>query len=125
MSDEQPRPRLLLADDHVGVVNALKRLLAPFCELAGHVSDGRTLLEAVTRLRPDVVVLDLNLPEISGLEACRRIKHAAPDTKVILLTAADDATVKERALRMGASAFVLKIRMATDLLPAIEQALEH
>jgi DNA-binding NarL/FixJ family response regulator len=125
MSQDQPRPRLLLADDHAGVVSALKRLLAPICELVGHVSDGGELLDAVTRLRPDVVVLDLNLPRINGLDACRRIKQAAPTTKVILLTAADDTMVKERALKLGASAFVLKIQMATDLIPAIERAVER
>ena len=122
--DVQPRPRVLLAEDYEALLVALRRLLAPSCDVVGSVADGLAVVEAAVRLRPDVIVLDLNLPTINGLEACRRIKEALPLSKVILITAADDEALRERAFELGASAFVLKHRVAEDLGPIIQKAFQ-
>jgi DNA-binding NarL/FixJ family response regulator len=116
---DQSRPRVLLADDYHGMLVGLERLLAPSCDVVGRVGDGVTLLDAAARLRPDVIVLDVNIPGVHGLEACRRIKQASPVTQVVFLTAADDDLIRDRAFGVGASAFVPKHRVSTDLLPAI------
>jgi DNA-binding NarL/FixJ family response regulator len=122
--DAQPRPRVLLAEDYEALLVALRRLLAPLCDVVGSVADGLAVVEAALRLRPDVIVLDLNLPTINGLEACHRIKEALPLTKVILITAADDDALRRRAFELGASAFVLKHRVVDDLGPAIQKAFQ-
>ena len=114
---------MLLADDHVGLLKAWGRLLEPSCDVVGCVHDGRELLEAASTLAPDVVIADLSMPEVNGLEACRHIKHASPETKVILVTAGGDQWVARAAFRAGASGFVLKHSAADDLLLAIHTAL--
>ena len=119
---QKPRPRVLLADDHAGMLSALQRMLEPSCDVVGRVMDGRALLEAAGRYQPDVIVLDVTMPEIDGLEACRQIMVAAPNTRIVFLTADDDAAVRERALSLGASAFVVKYRAWEQLLPAIQRA---
>ena len=81
------RPRVLLADDYPGMVKAVSRLLALDCDVVGSVADGGALLEAVERLQPDVIVLDVNLPKIHGLEACRQVMQANPRVKVVVFTA--------------------------------------
>ena len=113
------RPRVLIADDHAGVTKAVCRLLALDCEVVGNVADGRAVLEAAQRLQPDVIVVDLNLPHVPGLEACRQIKQARPDAKVIVYSAMNDPDVRQRSLEVGASAFVCKGR--DDLLSAIKR----
>lgn len=118
-----PRPRVLLADDHEGVLGAMRRLLAPHCEIVGQVLAGSGVLEAVTRLTPDVVVLDISMPGLNGIEACARIVHAVPKTRVIIFTAMDEEEIRLRALQMGASAFVSKDRVLEDLLKAVHTAL--
>jgi len=117
------RPRVLLADDYPGLLIAWRRLLEPACEVVGSVRDGRALLEAAETLTPDVVIADLSMPEVNGLEACRQIKDAHPETKVILVTAGGDRWVVRAAFRAGASAFVLKHSAGDDLLTAIENAM--
>ena len=117
------RPRVLLADDYAGLLSAWRRLLEPSCDVVGCVGDGRALLEAADTLAPDVVIADLSMPEVNGLEACRHIKHASPQTKVILVTAGGDPWVARAAFRAGASGFVLKHSAADDLLLAIHTAL--
>jgi DNA-binding NarL/FixJ family response regulator len=118
------RPRVLLADDHAEVLRALARLLRSACEIVGTVMDGDELFDAAERLAPDVVVIDLNMPGLSGLENCRRIKNALPQAQVIIVTAANDEEIGQEALRCGASAFVFKPRMVEDLLDAIEKAMQ-
>jgi DNA-binding NarL/FixJ family response regulator len=118
------RPRVLLAEDYDALLVALRRLLAPSCDVVGSVGDGLAVVEAAGRLRPDVVVLDLHLPTIDGLEACRRIKEAQPVCKVVVITATDDQAIGERAFELGASAFVLKHRVADDLGAIIQQAFQ-
>ena len=119
---ETARPRILLADDYVGLLTAWRRLLEPSCEIIGCVRDGRALLDATTALVPDIVVADLSMPEVNGLDACRQIKRSHPQTKVILVTAGGDEYVARAAFRAGASGFVLK-HSADDLLTAIQSVL--
>lgn len=116
------RPRVLLADDFPDLVTAIRQLLASECEVVGSVDDGGALLEAVERLQPDLIVLDVNMPTVSGLEACRQITRANPRVKVILLTAGGDAVIMGAALAAGAFAFIEKQAIANDLLPAIKRA---
>ena len=115
------RPRVLLADDYPGMVTAVSRLLSLDCEVVGTVADTSALLESAQRLQPDLIVLDLNLPDLSGLEACRQITQAHPQTKVIVFTAVTDPEVRQRSLAVGASAFVSKLGPVTDLLSAIKR----
>ena len=120
---QDPRPRVLLADDYVGLLTAWRRLLEPSYEVVGCVRDGRALLEAANTLTPDVVIADLSMPELSGLDACRQIKQTSPQMKVILVTAGGDQWVARAAFRAGASGFVLKHTAADDLVVAIQTAL--
>jgi|SRR5688572_2038723 len=122
-ASEQVRPRVLLADDYVALLTAWRRLLEPSCEVVGSVCDGRALVEAATSLAPDVIVADLSMPEVSGLDACRQIKTRSPQTKIVLVTAGADEWVARAAFRAGASAFVLKHSAADDLLTAIRSAM--
>jgi CheY-like chemotaxis protein len=116
------RPRVLLADDFPDLVTAIGQLLAPECDVVGSVDDGGALLEAAERLQPDLIVLDLNMPTVSGLEACRQITRANPRVKVILLTAEGNSVIMAAALAAGAFAFVEKQAIANDLLSAIKRA---
>ena len=113
------RLRVLVADDHPGVVRAVSRLLALSYDVAGSVADGSGLLAAAQHLRPDVIVLDVNLPNVDGLKACREITQANPEMKVIVFTAVDDPDVRRRAFEAGAFAFVHKLALADDLLAAM------
>ena len=118
-----PRPRVLVADDYADLLAAFKLLLAPSCEVVGCVADGDALFESLTRLQPDVVVVDLFIPPNNGLEICRRIKHVAPETVVMIVSASTDADIAKEARRAGASAFVNKAAAADDLVPAIQRAM--
>ncbi len=113
-----------MADDHPGILRALRRTLDESCEIVGQVSSGGKVLEAVQRLAPQILVLDLSMPEASGLDLCPQIRAARPDTKIIVLTAFDDADMRAEALRRGASALVLKNLLAVDLVTCIHQVLD-
>jgi len=102
------RPRVLLAEDHEGVAKALCRVLAMDFDVVGNVPDGSAVLEAAQRLQPDMIVLDLNLPNVNGLEACRRITQANPHAKIIVFTAMNDPGLRQQCLDVGASAFLFK-----------------
>jgi CheY-like chemotaxis protein len=112
---------VLLADDYPDMVKAVSRLLALDCEVVGTVTDGSDLLAAAQRLRPEVVVLDLNLPHVHGLEACRQITQAHPEIKVIVFTAMGGPDVGQLSVAAGASAFVSKLEFANDLLSTIKR----
>ena len=114
------RPRVLLADDFPEMVKAVRRLLALDCEVVGTVADGIALLEAAQRLAPDVIVLDLNLPNLNGLAACRQITQLNPEMKVIMFTALDDPDASQAFFEAGASAFVSKLA-SVDLLATIKR----
>jgi CheY-like chemotaxis protein len=111
---------VLLADDYPDMVRAISRLLSLDCEVVGTVEDGGALLEAAERLRPDVIVLDLSLPNVHGFEACRQITQAHPEIRVIVFTAMNDPDVRERSFAFGASAFVSKMAHG-DLLSAVKR----
>lgn len=115
------RPRVLVAEDHPDMAKAMCRVLALDCEVVGTVADGSAVLEAATRLQPDVVVVDLNLPGVNGLEVCRQITQTDPEIKVIVFTAMNDPDVRARAFELGASAFVSKLAGDGQLLSTIKR----
>ena len=119
------RLRVLIADDHPGVVRAVSRLLAMSYDVVGSVADGRGLLEATQRLQPNVIVLDMNLPDADGLTVCRQITQGNPEVKVIVFTAVDDPEVRQRALEAGAIAFVHKLALVDNLVAAFKQLDDH
>jgi DNA-binding NarL/FixJ family response regulator len=114
------RPRVLLADDYPDIVKAVSRLLALDCEIVGSVADGSALLETAQRLQPDVIVLDVNLPNVHSLEACREITRVNPRIKVIVFTAMLDPNVGQAFVEAGACAFVSKLA-SVDLLSTIKR----
>jgi DNA-binding NarL/FixJ family response regulator len=113
------RLRVLIVDDHPGILKSVSRLLAGDCDVVGSLADGRGLIEAAQRLEPDVIVLDVNLPDVDGLKACRRVTQDHPGMKVVVFTAADDPDVRRRAFEAGATAFVNKLAFDGDLLSAV------
>ena len=117
-------PRVLLADDHTILLDAFRTLLSPACEVVGAVTDGRALLEAAERLKPDVIVLDIGMPRLNGIEVCRQLQPRLPDTCWVFLTVNEDPDLAAEALRLGASAFLLKSAAAAELFSAIQLALE-
>lgn len=117
------RIKILLADDHTLFCNLLRDLLEPEYEVVGSVRDGRELLEAAERLRPDVVLVDIAMPSLNGLDAGRRLKEDSPKVKLIYLTMNNDVEYAREALQAGASAFVLKNSQSSQLLQVIRGAL--
>ena len=118
------RVRILLADDHTLFCNLLRDLLEPEYEVVGSVSDGRELLKAADSLRPDVVLVDIGMPSLNGLDAGRRLKQANPRVKLIYLTMNNNIEYAREALQAGASAFILKNSKSSELLHAIRDALK-
>ena len=117
------RVKILLADDHTLFCNLLRELLEPGYEVVGSVRDGHQLLEAATKLRPDVVLVDIGMPSLNGLDAGRRLKQANPKLKLIYLTMNNNVEYAREALQAGASGFVLKNTQSSELLKAIKDAL--
>jgi RNA polymerase sigma factor (sigma-70 family) len=117
------RARVLLADDHKIVTEGLRSLLEPEFELVGIVEDGRALVAAAKRLNPDVVVADISMPLLNGMEAVRQLKKAGMRAKVIFLTMHPDVTYAIRAFEAGASGFIVKHSASSELLAAIREAL--
>jgi DNA-binding NarL/FixJ family response regulator len=118
------RPRVLLADDHLMVAEALKSLLAPEFDLVGVVEDGRALVEAAGTLRPDVIVADIGMPHLNGIDALVQLRQRGDRVPVVFLTMHRDASFARRALDAGASGFVLKHSAPAELVSAIRAALE-
>jgi DNA-binding NarL/FixJ family response regulator len=117
-------PRVLLADDHTLLLDALEKLLADEWNIVAKVHDGGTLLRAVETLQPDVVVLDIAMPPMNGLELGREIKQRFPALKLIFLTMNADPDLAAEAFRMGASAYVLKHLAASDLSRAMHEVIK-
>jgi len=113
------RPRVLLADDYPDIVKALSRLLSLEFEIVGSVTDGSALLETAQRLQPDVIVLDVHLPNVDTLEACRTMTRVNPEMKVIMFTALDP-NAGQAFFQAGASAFVSKLSSG-DLVSTIKR----
>jgi len=118
------RPRVLLADDHRMVAEGLKSLLSADCELVGVVEDGRALLESARRLRPDVIIADITMPQLNGLDALAQLKRDDAAVRVIFLTMHPEVAYARRAFEAGALGYVLKHSAPTELLAAIRAALE-
>ena len=117
------RPRVLLADDHRMLSDGLKSLLQPHFDVVGIVSDGRELVAAAKRLEPDVVVLDISMPSLNGIEAAGQLRTARSRAKLVFLTMHREVTYAARALEAGAVGFVLKHSAASELVTAIHEAL--
>ena len=116
--------RVLIADDHQIVAEGLRSLLEPEFELVATVADGRAMLAAARELRPDVVVLDITMPGLNGIEAAAQLRASGSTAKVIFLTMHREATYAARALDAGAAGFALKHAAATELVTAIREAVE-
>lgn len=114
--------KVLLAEDHTVVAEGIQSLLKDSFELAGVVHDGRALLEATETLRPDVIVTDISMPLLNGLDAIRRIRSKWPDARVVVLTMHRDATLATEAFRAGVSGYLLKISSGEELVKAIREA---
>ena len=117
------KARILLADDHRIVIEGLKKLLEPEYDVVGTVEDGRALIAAVAELQPDVVVADVSMPHLNGIEAVRQIKEKSPQIKVVMLTMHHDVQYAVRAFEAGASGFVLKASASNELITAIGEAM--
>jgi two-component system response regulator DevR len=116
------RPRVLIADDHEAVAKALTRLLSFECDVVGIAGDGSEVAAAAAKLQPVVVVLDVNLPNVNGLDVCREITRNHPRARVILITAMIDDAIMKAALSAGASSFFDKSAMGDELVLAIKRA---
>ena len=117
------RPRVLLADDHILLLEAFQKMLADDCEVVGTVSNGRDLVAAAGTLRPDVVVLDIAMPLLNGVDATRQLKRELPDVRIVVLTMNEDAELAAAAFRAGAAAYVLKRSAGPELLTAIREVM--
>jgi DNA-binding NarL/FixJ family response regulator len=118
------RIKILLADDHLLVAEAFKSLLMPLYDVVGTVSDGMALLEAADTLRPDVIVIDIGMPQLNGIDATRQIKHILPRAKIIIVTMNEDSTLVGEAFRAGASGYLLKHSASRELMLAIQEVLK-
>lgn len=117
------RPRVLLADDHTMLLDAFRRLLEPTCEVVGAVSDGRALLEAAPRLKPDVIVADISMPLLNGMDACRQLQPRLPNTRWVFLTVNEDPDVAVETFRLGALGYLLKSSAGSELFLAIKKVM--
>jgi DNA-binding NarL/FixJ family response regulator len=118
------KPRILLADDHVLLAEALKSMLGTVYDVVGTVSDGRSLLDAAETLEPDLIVVDIGMPQLNGLDATRKIKRLLPKVKVIILTMNEESGLVVEAFRAGATGYLLKHSAPNELLEAIEEVLK-
>lgn len=118
-----PRPRVLLGDDHALILEGMRSILSTKFEVAGAETNGRDLVSAADRLKPDAVLLDISMPILNGIEAGRQIKQSLPTTKIIFVTQMADPAYVRAAFQVGGSAYVLKQSISTEIVTAVEQAL--
>jgi DNA-binding NarL/FixJ family response regulator len=116
-------PRTLLADDHMMVAEGLNRLLGEYCEMVGTVQDGTTLVEAAVELQPDLIITDLSMPGLSGLDAISQLHNRGVSAKIIILTMYADPRIAQEAIAAGAAGFVSKHAAGQELLTAIQTVL--
>lgn len=114
----------MLADDHTILVEAFRKLLEPHFEIVATVSDGFALLDAAAQLKPDVIVVDISMPLLNGLEAAQRLKKRLPAVKIVFLTMNEDPDLAVEAMRAGAAGYLLKNSAATELIRAIQLSLK-
>ncbi|MGZ8384539.1 MAG: response regulator [Nitrospira sp.] len=117
------KPRVLLADDHTFVLEGFKKLLEEHCELVGAVGDGRALVDAVVGLQPQVVILDISMPRLNGIEAAKKLKKLLPEMKLIFVTMHAETVYVHEAFRAGASGYLLKQSAAAELAQAVQSVL--
>jgi DNA-binding NarL/FixJ family response regulator len=117
------RPRVLLADDHPILSEGVRGLLEPEFELVGVVADGRALVAAATKLRPDVIVADVTMPGLNGIEAAEQLRREGVTARVVFLTMHRDVAYARRAMEAGAAGFVLKHSAPAELVTAVREAL--
>ncbi len=117
------RPKVLLAEDHVAVAKSLVFFLNDF-DIVGTVRDGQALIDAAHQLQPDVIIADIQMPVMGGLEALRQLRTDGVDVRIVLLTAHSDPQLAAEAVRAGADGFVLKQTAAEELLIAIDEVLQ-
>jgi DNA-binding NarL/FixJ family response regulator len=117
-------PRVMLADDHTILVEAFRKLLESRCEIVGTVSDGQALLDLAPKLKPDVILLDISMPLLNGLEAGKQLKSILPAVKVVILTMNEDPDFAVEAMQSMASGYLLKKSAASELFHAIQQVLK-
>ena len=117
------RPRILLADDHQLLLEAFQKLLEPAFDVIGTVTDGLALLATAPQLKPDVIVLDISMPRLNGLEAARQLRQKLPGAKLVFLTMNQDIALAAEAFTIGASAFLLKNSAGSELRKAVQLAL--
>ncbi|MEQ1655056.1 MAG: response regulator transcription factor [Nitrospira sp.] len=118
------RPRVLMADDHSLILAGLRKLVEADCDVVGTVEDGRSLVEEAQRLRPDLILLDISMPLLNGLEAARQLRTLVPDCKLIFLTMHASPTYATEAFQIGASGYLLKRSAASELGLAIKAVLQ-
>jgi DNA-binding NarL/FixJ family response regulator len=119
------RPRVLLADDHPMFLAGLRSLVEAECEVVGAVSDGRALVEAAARLKPEVIVLDISLPSLNGIDAARQIKKEQPEAKILFLTMHANLAYLKEALVAGATGYLLKTSAREELLGALRDVIRN
>jgi DNA-binding NarL/FixJ family response regulator len=121
MREQKPSARLLIADDHRLVADACKSLLEPEFQVVGIVTDGRSLIHSAVELKPDIIILDIHMPHLNGLDAGGQVKQQLPAVKLVFLTMTNAADVAAEAFRRGGSAYVLKQSAGDELLLAVRK----
>src|SRR5512139_1058211 len=119
----ETRPQILIADDHVVFADSLRLLLEKHYAVVGTVVDGRALITEAVRLKPDVIVVDIGMPLLNGLDAAQRVRKQLPKVKLVFLTMQDNPNLAAAALELGSAAFVLKQSAGSELLMAIDQVM--
>jgi len=117
------RPQILLADDHAQTLECISAVLAPHYEIAGSVADGRALVEAALRLKPDLIVLDITMPHLSGIEAAVQIKKSLPEMKLLFVTMHANTAYVKAAFEAGGTGYVLKSGLRDELPNAVQSVL--
>lgn len=117
------KPRLLIADDHTLVLEGFQKLLEEHCELVGTADDGRALIEAASRLHPDLIILDISMPRLNGIDAARKLKKLHPETRLLFVTMHADTAYVNEAFKAGASGYLLKRSASKELAQAIHSVM--
>ncbi len=124
LANENRRYRILVAEDHKLVAEACKKLLEPEFDVVGIVGDGRTLIKASAELKPDLIIADIGMPQLNGLDAGEQIMQATPGIRVVYLTMNTDRDLAAEAFRRGASGYLLKTSAASELVTAVRESLQ-
>jgi DNA-binding NarL/FixJ family response regulator len=117
------KPRIILLDDHRILLDAVKGIIEPEFDVVGIFDDARTALEECSKLRPDIIVLDVGMPGMNGISAAEEFRHLLPKTKIVFLTMNRDMDIASEAFRLGASGYVLKTAAASELVHCIRDVL--